>query len=311
MGENLCVVLRQTAILFLLMGTGVLMRHRKVFDEASIKRIADFVLLVVTPCLIVTSFQRPFDQSQLIGVCWSFGAAVFSHLLGILYSRIAVRDKEESARRTMRFATVFSNAGYMGLPLQYAILGEVGVFYGSVYVVVFHMLSWTYGIWEMRGGLNGESIAKMFFNPGLTGIAIGFPFFLFSAKLPSIIAEPVKMTGNLYTPLAMLVLGYYLGGAKFAPALKRRGSYVVFLMRHIAVPATVFTVLAFMPFLSREVTIAAIIPAAAPIGANITVFAARYGVDAEFPSALVAVSTILSIITLPLTVSFALAFFHG
>ena len=82
-------------------------------------------------------------------------------------------------------------------------------------------------------------------------------------------------------------------------------------MRHIAVPATVFTVLAFMPFLSREVAIAAIIPAAAPIGANITVFAARYGVDAEFPSALVAVSTILSIITLPLTVSFALAFFHG
>ena len=309
MFEGLGIVAHQTAALFLLMFFGIGARKFAVFDAPSIKRIADYVLAVVTPCLIVTSFQRPFDRSALAGVGWSFAAAVFTHLAGILLSRAAVRERDEPRRRAMRFATVFSNAGYMGIPLQYAVLGAEGVFYGSIYVVVFHLLCWTYGVWEIRGGFNGEGLLKVLVNPGLVGIVLGLPFFLFSVKFPSVVAQPVKMTGDLYTPLAMLVLGYYLAGAKMAPALARGGTYAVLLLRHAAVPAVLMAAIAFVPGIDSKVAVAAVIPAAAPVGASVTVFSARYGNDPDYPTALVAISTLLSIVTMPVVVSVAMHLF--
>lgn len=311
MFEGFCVVARQTAVLFLLMAFGVGARRFGVFDAACVKRIGDFVLTVTTPCLIVTSFQRPFETSLLTGACWSFAAALFSHAAGILLARLAVRDPDERRRRALRFAVVFSNAGFMGIPLQYAVLGSEGVFYGSIYVVVFHLLCWTYGVWEIRGGFKGEGVAKVLINPGLVGIALGLPFFLFSAKLPSVLAQPVKMTGDLFTPLAMLVIGFHLAGAKFAPALSRGGTYAVLALRHFLVPAVLIALLAPLPGIDRTVAIAAVIPAAAPVGATVTVFAGRYGGDPEFSTALVSVSTILSILTMPLVVGLATSFLAG
>ena len=131
MFEKFIVVVTQTTILFLMMVVGVFARRFKMFDEISIKKIADFVLIVITPCLIVKSFQQPFEPVMLKGVCWSFILALFSHFVAIISSRVLVADSDEGRLRTMRFATVFSNAGYMGIPLQYAILGDRGVFYGS------------------------------------------------------------------------------------------------------------------------------------------------------------------------------------
>ena len=306
MFDGLGIVAHQTAVLFLLMFFGVAVRRFALFDAPSIKRIADYVLAVVTPCLIVTSFQRPFDRTALAGVCWSFAAAVFTHIAGMLLSRIAVRERDESRRRTMRFATVFANAGYMGIPLQYAVLGAEGVFYGSIYVVVFHLLCWTYGVWEIRGGFKGEGMVNVRVTPGLVGIALGLPLFLFSVELPSVVAQPVKMTGDLYTPLAMLVLGYHLAGAKMGPALARGGTYAVLVLRHAVVPAVLIAVLALIPGMNPKVAVAAVIPAAAPVGASVTVFSARYGKDPAYPTALVAISTLLSVVTLPVVVSAAM-----
>lgn len=306
MFDGLGIVAHQTAVLFLLMFFGVGVRRFSLFDAQSIKRIADYVLAVVTPCLIVTSFQRPFDRSALAGVCWSLAAAVFTHIAGMLLSRIAVRDRDESHRRAMRYATVFSNAGYMGIPLQYAVLGAEGVFYGSIYVVVFHLLCWTYGVWEIRGGFKGEGIVNVLVNPGLVGIALGLPLFLFSVELPSVVAQPVKMTGDLYTPLAMLVLGYHLAGAKMGPALARGGTYAVLVLRHAVVPAVLIAVLSLIPGMNPKVAVAAVIPAAAPVGASVTVFSARYGKDPAYPTAMVAISTLLSVVTMPVVVSAAM-----
>jgi len=308
--EGMAITARQTLILFILMAFGIGARKSKILDEQSIKRLTDFVLVIVTPCLIVTSFQRPFDPAVLRGVGWAFVAAFFSHLAGIVLSYMLVRAHDERRRRALRFATVFSNAGFMGFPLEYALLGPEGVFYGSVYIVVFHLLCWTYGVWEIKGGFGG-GLAKALVNPGLVGIALGLPFFLFSMKLPSFVAEPVKTVGDLNTSLSMVVVGFHLAGAKFAPAFRCGGAYVALLLRHIAVPSALVAVLMLLPGLDPTVRLAAVIPAAAPIGASVAMFSVRYGGEAEFPTALVAVSTVLSIITMPVVVGAAKALLGG
>ena len=306
MVEGLCITARQTLVLFLLMCFGIFSRKARILDEPSVKRLTEFVLVVVTPCLIVSSFQRPFDTAVLRGVAWSFAAAVFTHAFAILAARLAIRDRETARLRALRFATVFSNAGFMGFPLEYAILGPEGVFYGSVYIVVFHLLCWTYGIWEISGGFGAGGLGKALVNPGLIGIALGLPLFLFSVKLPSVVAEPVKTIGDLNTSLSMVVLGFHLAGAKFGAALRCGGTYIALVLRHFVVPLALLAVLAFLfRGVDRTVALAAVIPAAAPVGASVTMFSVRHGGDGRFPSALVAVSTLMSILTMPVVIGFA------
>lgn len=309
--EGFVITARQTVILFLLMAFGFGAAKSRILDTPSVKRLADFVLVIVTPCLIVTSFQRPFDTSVLAGVGWSFAAAVFTHVVGIVLSHVAVRDRDVARQRALRFGTVFSNAGFMGFPLEYALLGPEGVFYGSVYIVVYHLLCWTYGVWEIKGGFGDSSLVKAFVNPGLIGIALGLPLFLFSVKLPSIVAEPVKTVGDLNTSLSMVVLGFHLANAKFAPALSRGGTYVALALRHLAVPAALVAVLLLLPGIDPTVRLAAVVPAAAPIGASVAMFSVRYGGDGEFSAALVAVSTVLSVATMPVVVGLAKILFGG
>lgn len=309
--DGFFITARQTVILFMLMAFGFGAGKARILDAPSVKRLADFVLVIVTPCLIVTSFQRPFDSAVMTGVVWSFAAAVFTHVASIALSHLVVRDRDAARERALRFATVFSNAGFMGFPLEYALLGPEGVFYGSVYVVVFHLLCWTYGVWEIKGGFGGESVLKAFINPGLVGIAVGLPFFLLSIKLPQIIAEPVKTIGDLNTSLSMVVLGFHLAGARFAAAFSSPGTYAALALRHIVVPAVLTAILFFLPGVNETVRLAAVIPAAAPVGASVAMFAVRYGGDGEFPAALVAVSTVFSIATMPVVVGVAKMLFGG
>lgn len=305
--DGLIVTARQTLVLFFLMGFGAFARKCRILDEPSVRRLTDFVLAVVTPALIVNSFQRPFDAAVLRGIFWSFAAAVFAHATAMALGRLAIREREETRRRALRFATVFSNAGFMGLPLEYALLGAEGVFYGSVYIVVFHLLCWTWGVWLVNGGFGEGGIRKAVVNPGIIGVAAGLPLFLFSLRLPGVVAEPVRLIGELNTPLSMVVLGFHLAGARFSAAFKCPAAYTAIVLRHLAVPALLVAALSPLAFIDPVVRLAAVIPAAAPFGAMVTMFAVRYGGDGRFTAALVAVSTLLSIVTLPVVVGAAFA----
>lgn len=308
MTESMAVTAEQTLILFALMGFGAAARFTGIFDASAVKRITDFVLMIVTPCLIISAFRREYDPGALAGAGWALALAVFTHAASIALARVAVRDRDERRRRALRFATVFSNAGFMGLPLEQAVLGAEGVFYGSIYVVVFQIMCWTYGIWEI-GGAKGMSL-KTVVNPGTIGVALGLPLFLFSMSPPPVVARPVEIVGDLNTPLSMLVMGFHLGGARFRSALSSLAAYAAMGVRHFAVPAATCAAAAALcaagaAGAGRTVALAAVIPAAAPFGASVAMFSAKYGGDGEFASAAVAVSTIFSIFTLPLAVGAA------
>ena len=148
--QNLATVAAQVGVLFALMAVGAVCRRVRLVDEASVKGIVNVLLLVVTPSLIVDSFQRPFDSSMMHGFFWAFAIASFAHFAVILLARLFSRGDDKS-RPVLRLAMVFSNAGFMGIPLEQAILGAEGVFYGIVYVVVFNFFMWSWGLYEMRG----------------------------------------------------------------------------------------------------------------------------------------------------------------
>ena len=311
--DNLLTVAQQVAILFVLMGFGAVMRKAKFFRGNAIDGIVNVLILVVTPCLIVDVFQRPFDPSKLKGLGCAFALAVLIHVILIVLSRYVVRHRDEDVRRPLRLAAVFSNAGFMGIPLEQAILGDAGVFYGVVYIVVFNLFMWSWGYGTMQnpsapGTRHQVPCTKMWVNPGTVGLALGAPLFFLSVKLPAVIGVPVHHMANLNTPLAMIVIGYALAGAEFGKMLRTGAVYVATVVRLVACP--LLAIAALYPFraaLDRNMMLAMVIAASAPVAAMVSMFAAKFGRDVDVSVAVVSGTTLLSILTMPVVIALAMA----
>ena len=308
--DNFLIVAQQVAVLFVLMGFGTVMRKAGFFKENAIDGIVNVLLLVVTPCLIIDVFQRPFDPAMLKGLGCAFALAVLIHVVLIVLSKFVIRHRDENVRRPLRLAAVFSNAGFMGIPLEQAILGDAGVFYGVVYIVVFNLFMWSWGLCTMEKGEGrkekGFSL-KTVVNPGTVGLTLGAPFFFLSMKLPTVIGTPIHHMANLNTPLAMIVIGYALAGAEFGKVLRTGSVYVATIVRLIICPLLVIAALyPFRHALDRNMMLAMTVAASAPVAAMVSMFASKFNRDVDVSVAVVSGTTLLSILTMPVVIAFAM-----
>lgn len=308
MVEGFLLTAQQVGVLFALILIGYVCRKTDFLSKEFVKGCVNLLLLIVTPCLIVHVFQRPFSKAALANLGFALATAVATHLIGIALAELLFRRTAEALRGVLKFATVFSNAGFMAIPLEYALLGPEGAFYGAVYVVVFNLLCWTYGLRTMCGHLRDMNRRILFINPGTIGLAVGLPLFLFSVPLPPIIHDPINHMANLNTPLAMVIIGFYLADARFAAYFRCRGAILASLLRLVAVPGVVLAglVAAKGVGLDSTMAIALTASASAPVAAMDTMFAAKFGRDVDVSVGLVAVTTLLSILTMPLLVGFAM-----
>lgn len=307
--ESFVIVAKQVGMLALMMSVGYMANHCKLLAKEAVKGIVDLLLLVVAPCLIVTAFQRPFSATGMKGAAVTFAMSILLQFTALALA-LTIRNKNnKSTEGVLRFAVLFSNAGFMGLPLNQALLGDEGVFYGAIYVCVFNLAAWTMGLAVMCGNFKELSPSRLIRNPGLVGIALGLPFFLTSTRLPSPVYLAVKGIGDLNTPLAMITIGYYLREAKLGTVLKNPLAYWTGFLRLFGVSAVFLPILWLvcrdwpMPCVSMAIV------TAAPVAAVTTMFAARYGKDVDTSVGIVAATTILSIATMPFIVGFAIWLF--
>ena len=310
--DGFLLTAQQVGVLFALMAVGYVFRRMKLLSDVFVKGCVNLLLLVVTPCLIVHVFQRPFSQSMFANLGWSIVTAFAAHAIGIIFAEVCFRKTDDMKRGVLKFATVFSNAGFMGIPLEYALLGPEGAFYGAVYVVVFNLLCWTYGLKTMSGHLKDMNRRVLFVNPGTIGIAAGLPLFLTSTTLPVMIHDPIMHIAGLNTPLAMIVIGFYLADARFAAYFRCIPALVASGLRLLVIPAFVVGALAASRGFNLDPTMAIALTASAsaPVAAMNTMFAAKYGRDVDVSVGLVAMTTLLSIFTMPVLVGLAMWIFR-
>jgi predicted permease len=305
------------AVLFFLIGVGYSCNKLKIFNEETVRGMTNMMLFVVTPCIIVDSFQRPFNSNDLGLLGIALFVAILYHALNIFFAHTCVFEKEQKRQRVMRFGLVFSNAGYMAFPLQEAILGKNGLFIGAIIIAVFNILLWTYGVWEMSGSLfkaDGQmskarqllSTAKAgIINPGTLGVIFGLIFFFNSITLPEIIGKPVSIIASLNTPIPMIIIGFYLANAKISKVFTDLRAYNMMFLRLIVVPVVLFGLLYVMNIRNHNLVVALVIAASAPAAAATTMFAAKFNQDTLHSVAVVSYSTLISMITMPLVVGFA------
>ncbi len=299
---DLWTVAQNVLTLFLLIAVGAACQKTKILNEATVKGCANLVLYFATPCIIIKSCAREFDPAMLHGFLTVLVAAAVNHALLILVAHGVFRYKDEERRRIFRYATVFSNAGYMAIPLQEAILGDEGVFYCAAYVIVFNLINWTYGVVEMSGDKTQFSPKRLLKNPGIIGVAIGLLVFLCRIPVPSLVLNGISHIGALNTPLPMLIVGYYLAQTNLKAAMKDMRSHLCTFLRLIAAPLLAMSLLLLCGVRGTVLT-SLMICISTPVATAATMFATRYERNPLLSVNLVSLSTLFSVMTMPVMIA--------
>ena len=304
--QSFTTVFQQIVILFIMIAVGYVCSKRGILSPSTIKELSKFIIYVVTPCIVVESFHRPFDSAMLGKIGIVCAAAVGAHLLNIILSRALIRDKEQNRRVVYQFATIFSNCGFMGLPLQHAILGSDGVFYGAIFIAIFNVFTWTYGFILMGNKGQKVEVKKLLFNPGILGVTAGFIIFITSFQIPHLLLVPIKSFAALNTPLPMVVVGYYLSQITSLKVLEDKNLVITTAVKLLISPLLALLILYLMGIRGLLLT-SVIISASAPSAANTVMFSVLFDRDTKLAVTLVSLSTLLSLFTMPLVISMAMA----
>lgn len=302
--ENFMLVGQHVLILFILIAIGAITEKTHILDQNAINKLTNFVLIFVTPCIIIQSFQRKLDQSMIKGLGIVFGVAILIHIISILLAKLCVKDKDEDKSRVLIFSVIFSNCGFMSLPLEYVLLGDDGVFYGSVYIAAFNVVVWSYGLALMGGGVKEISAKKLVVNPGIIGVLIGVILAAFSIQLPEVVLTPVNYIASLNTPLPMIIIGFYIAKLDFRNLMKGIKGYVAILLRLVVMPLITLGLLLLFN-VKGTLLMVCVIASSAPTAAITVMFSNKYKRDTELAAQLISLSTIFSLITMPVIIGLA------
>lgn len=293
----------QVLVLFMIMFVGGIAKKTGIITNELCKGMSDFVLYVSFPFLIILSFHMDYSKELFanarIILLLSLGIHAFSALAGkLIFYKV---DKERG--KILNFATVFANRGFMGFPLMESLFGRIGVFYCSIFGIIFNVFLWTYGIMIFTDKEERNSMYKVLFNPGIVAVMIGLAIFYFSLKLPAPVFEVLEMVGATATPLAMIIIGARLADSKMSELFSDFLTYFMAFVRLLALPFVVYLLL--LPLNLDEVVLTVcILLTGMPVAAYTSIFAEKFDTLPEFASRCVFISTAFSIITIPLMLSF-------
>lgn len=298
---SFATVINQVAVMMILIAVGFVLTKLGKLSETGVADITSLLLYVVTPCLILNSLLG-IESISARDLVLAMLLPALAITIAIVLSLCFFRKDEPSRKKVLRFSAAFSNAGFMGLPLVQGIVGDEGVALGSFFVVVFNLFCWTYGYGMMSGGK--VSVKKALLNPGVIGLAVGLPVCLLKISLPKIVTSPISFLSGLNTPLAMLVIGSYVARADIKSVLRDKGVYLSVFLRLIFAPAIFLLVLVLIKP-GRVLFLTNAIQAASPVAANAVLFSVAYKADSRLASGTVALSTLFSIVSLPLIAAFS------
>ena len=289
----LSIVVGQVIIMLLYMAAGYLLFRKKLISDEGSKSMANLLLYCILPCVIVKSFcvERTKENTQAMLVSLLLGAILL--LLSIAVSALLLHRNPVDS-----FGGAFSNAGFMGLPLVSAVLGQQAVFYAAGYVALLNILQWTYGQWIL-GNRKEVRLGALLKNPIILSLLLGSAIFFFQPPLPAILMTAMNGVSVLNGPIAMIVLGVYLANTDLVSMLRNVHLYWVSFVRLLLIPALSVCCLLILPSHYREVGIALLLVASTPIGSNVAVYAQKVGLDYGYAVQSVCISTLLSVLSLP------------
>ena len=308
-------------IFFIVMIPGVILKKCKLSTDGLGKGLSNLVLYIAQPALIFNSYLREYDSKIFVNMLYVLGLSVVAHVIFTVIAMLCYKKTPDGVRRMLRFATIFSNAAFMGMPLIKEVIGVEALIYASIYNITFNAFLWTLGVYictanrdvdgdgvddgEHLRKKSGISYKKALLHPTMLAAFFGLVFFFLPIHtyVPKLITDGLGMLESLVAPLSMIVLGLRLAEIDLSGFFKEKSLYVFLALRHLLLPTAVFAVMRLLSLaveIHPDVMMSVLIMASAPAATSATMFAEKYDCDAAYVSKVVAISTILSIATMPL-----------
>lgn len=295
---NILVILcKRLVSMFLFMFIGAILYKKKYISEEGSKSLGNLLIRMSLPCVILKAFQVERTPERLQALMLSIGFSILLLAAAILISRIFFANDPIS-----HFAASFSNPGFFGIPLICAVLNDDAVFYVAPFIACLNILQWTYGVAVLTEKKVKIEWKNIIFSPFMFAFLLGVIIFLVQVNMPEILNVVIDNSANMNTPLAMLVSGVYMAKVNFRVMLTSGRLYAVSVVRLIVNAVVAGVILSFLPQSWYPLKICLFIAAACPVGSNVAVYAQLHGKDYVYAVETVVLSTIISVITLPLTV---------
>lgn len=299
--QSAMIVAQQVTMMFLLILVGIYSRRKNMLSDDSARCFSTFLLNVALPCSMVSSLYVEKKPHLLPGFALALALGAAMHGIGALCAKMLIKEREGEKSHAERFALVFANSAYMAIPLVKAAMGEEAAFYPVAFVAMFMIWHWTYGISELGGALSADKVLK---NPCIIAILVGFAIFWFEIPIPEAVMGTVRLLGGLTSSLSMIIAGVFLADVKISDMRGGNMYYLAFL-RCVAVPAVIFALLSIGGVSNwfegaRQAVMASLYCYSCPSAVSVILLSASLKRDAVYPSQLVALTTVASLVTLPM-----------
>nr|WP_288542115.1 AEC family transporter [uncultured Faecalibacillus sp.] len=302
---DIMVVFQTMLKLFLLLVLGFVLFKCHIFDEYTNKKISALIVNVASPMLIISSIAGVEGNDKSI-VFLMIGAGILMYIgfiiLGKIINRIFPFPKKDWP--VYECMVVFANTGFMGYPVLLDVFGQEAVFYASLIHMAFNFFVYTYAIMCLTKGDDNEFKLnfKQLLTPGIVLIFIGILIYLFDIQLPSVLMDTINSVGSLTAPLSMMMIGSSLAVYPIKDSFTDWRSYVFAFVRLIIVPFVTMIVCRLLHINPYYANIT-IITNAMPVGSMVLMLATQYNANVKIVTRNIVVSTLLSVITIPIVVA--------
>ena len=302
---DIMVVFQTMLKLFLLLVLGFVLFKCHIFDEYTNKKISALIVNVASPMLIISSIAGVEGNEKSI-VFLMIGAGILMYIgfiiLGKIINRIFPFPKKDWP--VYECMVVFANTGFMGYPVLLDVFGQEAVFYASLIHMAFNFFVYTYAIMCLTKSDDSEFKLnfKQLLTPGIVLIFIGILIYLFDIQLPSVLMDTINSVGSLTAPLSMMMIGSSLAVYPIKDSFTDWRSYVFAFVRLMIVPFVTMIMCRLLHIDAYYANIT-IITNAMPVGSMVLMLATQYNANVKIVTKNIVVSTLLSVITIPIVVA--------
>lgn len=302
------LLIQQVLIMFILAAVGYVCFKTKKITMEGCKTLSNILIFLSLPCVIINSFLVEYSTEKLMGLIYSALAAAVVMLISLVVSKIFFPKDA-----ILNFASSFSNPGFFGIPLILATLSNGAVFYIAAFIAFVNLLQWSYGVALLTTDQNKKTSWKDFLPspkrlmtaPFMIATLIGLFFFLTRLSMPELIYKSIQYISNLNTPIAMFTIGIYFAQTNPAAMFRKPKLYLLSLVRLFVIPLASMAILWILPAEFAEMKLALLIVSACPTGSNVAVYAQLYDSDYSYAVETVIISTLLSVVSIPVIVRIA------
>lgn len=289
-------------VLFIYMAVGFGCRKAGIFNDVARDKLTDFVVFVTLPCMIFESFNMAFSLESLkqgaLALLIAVGMSCVALLLGkVLYNRFPYEEKS-----ILQYGTLVSNSGFAGLPVVSGAYGDEGLFLGSLFIIPTRILMWSAGISLFTRADAKQAVKKVLLNPGIIAVEVGLVRMLFQIPLPHFVDTAVDNLGGCTSPMAMALVGAILLDVPLKTVFDLKSFYLV-AVRQFLLPGICLAALRLLHVDPLTIGVSVVITGM-PIGSTTAILAQKYVADAKFASKCVFISTLTSLVTVPILTLF-------